>query len=309
MVKRGSVRRPMKSIGVLFGVVFGVSSLWGFNQPPLNMSATTFLDGGAPRGVYYLNYSIFVNGDKAFTGDGKKIPGDGQVNVLTQLHQFYYHSPLQLLGGDVGLMVAVPVVALTAKGSLGATPLSGDTAGLGDVVFAPAIQWDHGSLMGNPVFYRAEFDVTLPTGRYNKDGGIDPGSNLVTYNPYVSVVWLFQPKWETSWRFFYAHHSTNKDHPFGTVKPGQAVHLNYAVSREVFPKWRLGVAGYYLQQLKNDTINGVKERNTKERVVSAGPGLAYLGQGLTAMVSYPIEFSVENRFRGSRATLQIIHKF
>lgn len=302
-------RRLLKVLGVSVGVGLGFSSVWGFSQPPLNLGVTTFLDGGAPQGLYFLNYSIFVNGNTPMDGNGNEIPGGGHVNVLTQLEQFYYHSSLRVLGGDAAFMVAVPLVAVTAKGDLGGLPLAGDTAGLGDLVVAPALHWDGHTLLGSPVFYRMEFALTLPTGRYQKDGLIDAGSNLTTFEPYASVMWLFRPKWETSWRFFYAMHSENHDAPQGNVQPGQAFHLNYAVSREVLPKWRLGVAGYYLQQVTEDKVNGVKVDNSEERVVSAGPGFVYMGQGLTAMFSYPMEFSVENRFKGSRATLQLIHKF
>ncbi len=306
---RGAGPRIVKAIGIVFSFWMGSLSLWGFQQPPLNLSATTFLDGGAPRGLYYLNYSIFVDGNKAVNGNGDVIPGGARVNVLTQMSQLYYHSSLQVLGGDAAFMVAVPLVAITAKGDLGPIPLVSDTAGLGDFVFGPALHWDGQTLFGKPVFYRAELTITLPTGRYSKDGKIDAGSNLTTFDPYASVVWFFHPKWETSWRFFYTVHSENGDHPLGAVKPGQAAHLNYAVSREIFPKWRLGVAGYYLQQTTEDKINGVKVPDSKERVASAGPGFVYMGQGLTAMFSYPMEFSVQNRFKGSRATLQLIHKF
>lgn len=305
--------RLFKALGVFAGVGIGGLSLWGFEQPPLNLSATTFLDGGAPRGFYYLNYSIFVNGNKPMDKDGNVIPGGAHGNALTQMQQFYYYSSLRVLGGDAACMVAIPLVAVTAKGEMptpgGPAPLVSDTAGLGDFVFGPAIHWDGGQLLGGPVFYRAELTITLPTGRYSNDGKIDAGSNLTTLDPYASVVWMFLPKWETSWRFFYTVHSTNKDHYKGDVKPGDVVHLNYAVSREVLPQWRLGMAGYYLQQIKEDKINGEDAQNSKERVISAGPGFAYMGQGLTAMFSYPLEFSVENRFKGSRATLQLIHKF
>jgi len=37
--------------------------------------------------------------------------------------------------------------------------------------------------------------------------------------------------------------------------------------------------------------------------------LAYQGPGLTAMLSHPIEFWGQNRFVGSRTTLQLIHRF
>lgn len=309
VLKRGL----LKLFGVSVALGLGFTPLWSFEQPPLNMSATTFLDGGAPRGFYYLNYSIFVNGKEPLDGKGELLPGEAHVNVLTQLHQFYYHSSLRFFGADAGFMVAVPLVAMTSRGTLptpgGPVPLVSDTAGLGDLVLAPALHWDGKSLLGSPVFYRVEFDVTLPTGRYEKDGGIDAGSNLTTYDPYFSIVWMFRPKWETSWRFFYTVNSENHNSAKGTVQPGRAFHLNYAVSREVLPKWRLGVAGYYLQQLTEDRIDGVKQVDSEERVASAGPGFAYMGNGLTAMFSYPIEFSVENRFKGSRATLQLIHKF
>ncbi|MBK8871470.1 MAG: transporter [Elusimicrobia bacterium] len=309
MISRRSLGNLVRKGVVVIGLGTHAICLWAFNQPPLNMSATTFLDGGAPQGVYYLNYSIFVDGNEPLDKDGNVIPGGARVNALTNMHQLYYHSPLSLLGGDAGFMVALPVVGLSAKGSLGPNPLVADTAGVGDFVFGPALHWDGKTLFGQPVFYRAELTITLPTGRYSNDGKLDVGSNLTTYDPYASVVWFFRPKWETSWRFFYTAHSTNHDYGEGTLRPGQAFHLNYAVSREVIPKWRLGMAGYYLQQLTEDTINGVKQMDSKERVMSAGPGFVYLGQGLTAIFSYPIEFSVENRFKGSRATLQLIHKF
>ena len=42
-------------------------------QPPLNMCATTLLDGGPPPGFYYLNYAIFTEGKKFRDGDGNEV--------------------------------------------------------------------------------------------------------------------------------------------------------------------------------------------------------------------------------------------
>lgn len=300
-------------LGVISSILF-VSNLAAFNQPPMNHSITTFLDGGAPEGFYYMNYSILTRGETPVDKDGNEIPGGAKVNALANAHQFYYISPLKIFGGNFAMDLIVSVSAVTSKGTMplpgvGPVPVVSNTAGMADLIVGPALVWNQGTLLGGPLFQRVELQTTLPTGKYDKNNAANPGSNLTTFNPYYSAVWMFGPKWETSWRFYYAQHSTNDEYPLGPVQPGRAFHLNYAVSREVLPKWRLGMAGYYLQQLTEDTIGGVKQIDSKERVMSAGPGFVYLGQGLTAIFSYPIEFSVENRFKGSRATLQLIHKF
>lgn len=303
-------------------LIFSTCTLFAFNQPPLNHSITTFLDGGAPLGFYYMNYSIFSQGRNAVDKDGKTIPGDARVNALALSHQFYYFSPVKFLGGNLSLDVILNVSAVTAKGAIatpfGPAPMGANTAGLSDIIVGPSIIWNDGKLFGGPVFQRFELQTTLPTGKYDKGSPINPGSNLTTFDPYYSVVWMFAPKWETSWRFYYAVHSENDEvtllgpvGPFqAKVKPGQLFHLNYAFSREILPFLRLGVAGYYLQQLTEDRIDGIKQTDTKEKAFAAGPGLVLFNRGGTMFaLSHPVEFGVRNRFKGSRTTLQIINKF
>lgn len=294
----------MRSAGVLLAVL--CSPAWGFQQPPANLSATTFMDGGAPPGVYYLNYSIFSDGREAVDKDGKRIPGGARVSALTQLHQLYYLTDRVILGGNLGFMLLVPVVGVTAQGSLGALPVTANTAGLGDLVAGLALQWDKGSFLGRPVFQRVESDVSMPTGRYDAGKSANPGANVWTVDTYYSFVWLFAEKWETSLRFWCAFHTQNPD---TKVAPGQRLHVNYAVSRAVSAKLRLGAAGYALRQASDDKIAGARQADSRERVVAVGPGLVYRGDGLTAMLSHPFEFLGQNRFIGSRITLQLIHRF
>jgi hypothetical protein len=283
------------------------SPSWGFNEPPANLSATTFLDGGAPPGLYYINYSIFSDGGKAVDKNGNAIPGGAQVNSFSQLHQLYYLTNYSVLGGELGFDVLLPIVAVTAEGTFyGAFPVTANTAGLGDLLAGPALQWDKGTLLGRPVFQRVESDVTMPTGKYDPTKLANPGSNLWNVDSYYSFVWLFADKWETSERFWYGFNSEN---PATGIKPGQRAYVDYAVSREVLPKFRVGAAGYVFRQTTDDKIFGVRQPDSRERVVALGPGVVYQGQGLTFMLSHPIEFLGENRFVGSRTTLQLIYKF
>jgi len=283
------------------------SPAWAFNQPPANLSATTFMDGGAPPGLHYVNYSIFTDGRHAVDKDGKVISGGAKVDALSQLHQFYYLTNVSVLGGKLGFDVLMPLVSVTTQGNLYDTiPVTANTAGMGDLMTGLALQWDKGLLLGRPVFQRFESDLTLPTGKYDKTKSANPGENHWTVDSYYSFVWLFADGWETSLRLWYAFHGENPD---TRVQPGQRAHLNYAVSREILPKLRLGVAGYVFRQTTDDKTAGVRQPDSRERVLAVGPGLVYQGQGLTIMLSHPIEFGGQNRFVGSRTTLQLIHKF
>ena len=304
---------PTKTSSVLRLVVAGLSVVLfvvparAFNEPPANLSLTTFMDGGAPPGFYYLNYSVLVDGGRAVDKNGSTIPGGAQVVALSQLEQLYLMTNVDVLGGKLGVDALLPVTAVTAQGSFyGVVPMTANTAGLGDFLAGPTIQWDKGTLLGRPVFQRVESDVTMPTGKYDKSSLANPGSNLWTLDSYYSFVWLFADKWETSERLWYAF---NGENPATRVTPGQRTHIEFAASREVLPRFRVGAVGYFYRQTTDDKVAGVRQPDSRERVAAIGPGVVYQGQALTFYLSHPIEFWGANRFVGSRTTLQLLYRF
>lgn len=297
---------PAGAAAVGAAVLLLAGPAFAFNQPPANLSVTTFLDGGAPPGLYYLNYVIFVDGRRAVDHKGDTIPGEAKVGVLTHLTQLYWVSPWTFLGGKLAFDYTQPLVAITAQGLLGPFPVTANRAGLGDPQIGPALQWDGGTLFGKPIFQRVESNVSVPIGLYDKNRGANPGTNLWSVDSYYSAVWRFAEAWETSWRLWYAYHGQN---PATGMKPGQRAHVNFAASRALGKQWRLGAAGYVFRQLADDKVYGARMADSRERVFGLGPGLVYHGQGLTAMLSHPFEFWGQNRFIGSRTTLQLIHRF
>ena len=304
-----------KRTGLSFWLaVFAAASLFSgralaYNQPPFNMSATSFLDGGGgPAGLYFVDYAIFTDGAKALDGKGKTIPGGARVNVLTLLNQLVYQSKVQVLGGNLMGTVLAPVVAPTVSGAVPTQygtmhTMTANTAGAGDPIAGAGVQWS-GTLLGKPFFHRAEVDVTFPVGRYNKNLDVNPGAHVAVYEPYYVCTWIPDPLWDINLKAFYAVNGRNSE---TKVRPGQLLHFNFAVSRQMEAKWRLGVSGYYAQQTTSDI--GPYTNHTKERAIGVGPGLVYQGEGLMMMLTHPMEFGVRNRFQGSRTTLQFVHRF
>ena len=146
----------------------------------------------------------------------------------------------------------------------------------------------------------------MPTGKYDKAYLANPGANLWSVDTYYSFVWIFADKWETSQRLWYGFSSEN---PATRVMPGQRTDYEFAVSREVAPSFRLGAAGYFFRQTTDDKIGGVRQPDSRERVAGIGPGIVYQGKALTFFLSHPIEFWGQNRFVGSRTTLQLLYRF
>ncbi len=70
-----------------------------------------------------------------------------------------------------------------------------------------------------------------------------------------------------------------------------------------------GAAGYIFRQVTDDKLAGARQPDSRERVFALGPGIVYQGQGLTVMLSHPVEFWAQNRFVGARTTLELIYKF
>ncbi len=98
------------------------------------------------------------------------------------------------------------------------------------------------------------------------------------------------------------------------VQAGQAIHLNYAVAYQVTDILRLGVAGYYLNQFKEDDYSGAKakpfEKDSEEEVFAIGPGLVlHINKDLTFMGAVNFETGAENRPEGVRSILRLIWKF
>jgi hypothetical protein len=89
------------------------------------------------------------------------------------------------------------------------------------------------------------------------------------------------------------------------MQPGQAFHVNYAASYELWKDVRLGFNGYWLQQLTDHQIDGRNVRDSKERTIGLGPGIQLGGGTIWFRLNGYIETDVHNRPSGVRVTFRI----
>ena len=289
--------------------------------PPVNLGFTTFLDGAPPAGpgLYFQEYVQYYTAGIFRDQDGDRVPLLDSLDLWISLNQLIYQSDWNLLlGAKPGLDLIVPLVGIDVDAGRIPALKNGSSGGLGDVVIGPILQWD--PIMGEkgPVFmHRLEFQNVIPTGNYDNDRVLNPGSNFYSFNPYWAATVFLLPQWTASGRFHYLWNAKNDDPSkvlaptAGSTQAGQAFHFNYASEYEVLPKQlRVGVNGYYLKQFSNAQVDGDGVSNSREQVFAVGPGALYsFSPNDHVFLNVYFESQVENRPEGSRVNLRWTHKF
>lgn len=288
--------------------------------PPVNLGFTSFLDGGPPAGpgFYFQQYIQYFTSDEFKNYKGDEIPLIDDLDVWVSLSQLIYQSDQPVLfGGKWGIDVIVPLVHIDVDP--GRIPvLSDNGGGLGDVLVGPYLQWD--PIMGEngPIFmHRIELQNLIPTGKYDDDRVLNPGSNFYSFNPYWAATLFITPRWKASVRLHYLWNAENDD-PNETLFPfaddtqaGQAIHLNFSSAFEVLPKrLHVGLNGYYLKQITRAKVDGHKVDNSKEQVLGIGPGAVWhFSQDDHLFLNVYFETEAENRPEGTRVNLRWTHHF
>jgi hypothetical protein len=292
-----------------------------YDLPSVNLGFTSFLDGGPPSGpgLYFTQYVQYYTADQLNDKDGNDydIP-DTEVDVWVSLTQFLYQSDQEFLfGGKWGLDVIIPFVSLDAEYGVPGPFPEDNGSGLGDILVGPLLQWDPIMRNGRPFFmHRLEFQFLLPTGKYDKNKELNPGSNFFSFNPYWAGTLFLTPKWTATSRIHYLYNFENDNPNRGfadadDTRAGQALHLNFSSAYEIIPrKLRVGINGYYLKQLTNTQVDGHDINGRDEEVFAIGPGLIWhINKENHLFFNSYFETGAENRTEGNRFNIRIVHHF
>jgi hypothetical protein len=279
--------------------------------PSVNLGGTSFLDGVAGPGLLLEETIEYYHANRFTDSRGGKIPGDNSVEGWLSLTHVAYLTKWKILGGYYGVEALLPIVRADLNTDLG---FRGHQTGLGDFIVSPFIlQWVDHKIFNMPYFHRINFPFILPTGRYDRDSAIHLGNHFYSFNPYYAFTLFLTPKLETSWRFHYLwnskNHSPPRSFPADSIQPGQAFHLNYALSYEILDGLRAGVAGYYLNQITADKVDDHKRDHSKEKVFAIGPGLMFSKKRFFLYLNAFYETGAENRPEGMKISLRFSKAF
>ena len=292
-----------------------------YDLPAVNLGFTSFMDGGPPAGpgFYFSQYFQYYHSDRFNDENGNEIPfPDPSVEAFVSLSQFLYQSNQAiLLGGKWGVDVIIPLAGLNSSYAVDGPFPEDNGAGLGDILVGPYLQWDPIIRNGRPIFmHRIELQTIFPTGKYDSDKELNPGSNFFSFNPYWAGTLFITPKWTLTSRIHWLWNAKNTDPNRGfagadDTQAGQAIHLNFASAYEIIPnQLRLGINGYYLKQITDTKVDGKSVSGRKEAVLGLGPGLLWhINKDNHLFFNAYWESNVENRTRGSRFNVRWVHHF
>jgi hypothetical protein len=314
----------LKKSYIFFAALLVLSGFSGtgsaYDLPSVNLGFTSFLDGGPPSGpgFYFSQYAQYWSSDKLTNENGDKILpsfADEDLDAWISLTQFIYQSDKEIINGArPGIDVIIPTVSLDMSYGTDNPAFPQDNgSGIGDILVGPYLQWDPVMGKNGPKFMqRVEFQFILPTGKYDKDKQLNPGSGFFSFNPYWAGTYFFSKKLTGSARIHYLWNAENDNVAgYNNKQAGQAVHANFALAYEVLPKrLRAGINGYWLKQLTETEYDGKKSDNSKEQVFAAGPGIVYhFSKENHVFVNSYFETNAKNRPEGFKANLRWVHHF
>ena len=307
---KGGVRLLLILLFIVFFATGAANPAVGQVQlPTVNLGDTNFEDGFGAPGWLLEEFPSGYAASELKDPKGHTVPGSNRVTTYSTTSHVVFASRKRFLRGWIAGEVLLPIVDVDVQLANGT---ESRVRGFADLTVGAGLQWAPKKI-GNGVFVnRAMIDVGVPTGKYSASRPVNLGNHFVLLDPYYAFTYE-RKKVEFSARFHYLWNSTNNDPFIGfgieTMQPGQAFHINYATSYEVFKNVRLGFNGYWLQQLTNHEINGAAIPNSKERTVGLGPGIQLGGRGIWFRVNSYIETDVRNRPSGVKVTLRISKTF
>jgi hypothetical protein len=184
---------------------------------------------------------------------------------------------------------------------------SGSLDAFNDVVVTPIIVgWHAGNLHWN-----ASASVWLPVGAYDRTRLVNTGRNVWAWSPQFAATY-FDPQsgWEVSGAAVYIMSATNTATNY---KSGDLIHVDFAIGKMLSPHIKLGVVGYYVQQVMADSGAGAIAGPRKMHVAGLGPAASVSfsvnGTAVSVVAKYYREFDAQNTTQGDAGTLSVRVKF
>lgn len=257
----------------------------------------------------------FIDQSAGIGPDGRKPAVQSHTTVTTTTLSWVYMTHLHILNGEYGFAVVQPffdmngdlngeVNVSTPIGSLSVPEHeSGHSTGIGNTEFYPIIlQW-----MDMPhLALNTSLAIQFPDGKYNKADLLNPSTHYWTIAPTLGITYITDHGQEFS---SYQEIDFNSANTATHYKSGTEYKLDIAIGQHL-GSFTVGPAGYYYQQLQDDTGSGTLARGAEPgaaRVFGAGIAFNYIPRHGSLSIFGDIikEFGAINHSQGTVASLRL----
>jgi hypothetical protein len=254
-----------------------------------------------PGESLWLNYLTYYTADRFTNSNGaSSVPGylvNAEAEAARLLHTW---TSIDGVAWTSGLVLIANAASLTVPHR------SGSGSGLGDLVIQPVLL----TAAFGSLHVLGGFDVSLPTGNYNKEQLVNPGLNYTTVSPQLALTWLPTTEFEFSLFSIAGFNSKNQQTQYTS---GDYFDIDYAIGYRPLPSvhaLEFSVVGYWFDQFTDDELNGRQFLDGhRSKVFAAGPQVRYRFAKGGIAFKWLHETSAENRPEGDRLQLQFAVPF
>lgn len=279
-------------------------------QSPYFKGFRDFMTGVLPSPGIQVREDLYI-----YSGTERSTVPQGRLTVdlksASSILSTTFVTPYQILGGDYAFAVRGGVTNASASQSVatprGTVSASGRLTGFNDVVVNPIIVgWHSGYFHWN-----AAASVWLPAGSYDKNRTANTGKNVWAFSPQIGATYFNQKTgWEMSGAAIFVTGTTNTATNYRSGDIGQ---FDFAFGKALSPQLKLGLLGYYAQQITADSGTGATLGARKMRVLGIGPGATFAftvnDVAINMVAKYYREFDAQNTTQGDSGTLSARIKF
>ncbi|MFL5396392.1 MAG: transporter [Myxococcales bacterium] len=217
-------------------------------------------------------------------------------NVFADSLLALYRTPVELLGGNLGLGGALAVAWVDVSGT-GAR--SGSDSGIADVLLYPfLLGWTRGDLQ-----YDVRLGIYAPTGKYEVGSLANLGKNYWTFEPGLAVSWLSAKTGLEASGFVAVDVNTRNDAT--DYQSGSQFHLDATLAKHfalLGGRLGAGASAFYYQQIGSDSGSGATLGAFKASSIGVGPVASYATKvdwlDLAVELKWLPEIHSDNRVEG-----------
>lgn len=255
-------------------------------------------------GNYLLNYNTLVNSNSLNDNQGNSSLPNAKLRVEAHaLRYIHVFNGITFANADVGFEAAAAYtrIKLTAHAAPFLNIDSRDN-GIGDLTLGPSLGWH-----GRDTHELLTFLVTLPTGAYDANRGVNAGRNYTALQLSYGVThFIYGLEISAMFKGIYnfKNHATH-------YKSGAESDMDYGINYHFRSPWFVGVGGYWHEQLTDDTVNGqsVNGNGNRVREFTAGPQVGYGSATGGIYLSVTHKFYARNTSNGNQIWLNDFIKF